>query len=101
MAITAASSRTTRTSSRTFTAAPSRRKRDEWSTSWWLGSCPKVKHPVLTAVCRSGLDRVAALDPGGGAAVHVLDLGVAELEQIAGGRQAALAAVADRENRAV
>src|SRR5438552_5071055 len=101
MAITAASSRTTRTSSRTFTAAPWGRKRDGWSTPWWLGSCPKVKHPVLTAVCRSGLDRVAALDPGGSAAVDVLDVGIAQLDQVAGRRQAALAAVADGEHRAI
>ena len=66
----------------------------------------KVKHPVLTAVCRSGpeslsIDRVAALDPGGGSAVDVLDLGVSELEKVAGGRQAALAAMADGEHRPI
>src|ERR1700736_692878 len=41
---------------------------------------------------------VAALNPGGGAAVDVGDRGVPELLQVAGGRQAALPAMADGQN---
>lgn len=47
------------------------------------------------------VDRVAAFDPGGGAAVDVLDLGIAQLEQVAGRRQAALPAMADRQDRPI
>ena len=50
---------------------------------------------------RLAVERVAAFNPGGGAAVDVLDVRIAQLEQVAGRRQAALAAVADREHRAI
>jgi hypothetical protein len=36
-----ASSRITRTSSRTLTATPPGRERDGWSSSWWFGALPK------------------------------------------------------------
>src|SRR5260370_22468659 len=73
----------------------------------------KVKQAVLTAVCRRQLTRprrvrgglliqgVAALDPGGGAAVDVAYVGVAEMHEVAGRRQAALPAVADSKDRSI
>src|ERR1700736_6025381 len=67
-----------------------------------VGLMNKVKQPVLTAVCRRLLiHRKAALDPGGRAAVDVADRVVSELQQVAGRRQAPLAAVADGQNRTI
>lgn len=67
-----------------------------------VGCMPKVKQAVLTAVCRKlFIDRVAALDPGGGAAVDVGDRGVPELLQVACGCQAALPAMADSKDGSI
>src|SRR5437899_2349493 len=91
-----------------------------------VGLMPKVKQPVLTAVCRraptlpspaSGggllihclprhgarllIHGVAALDPGGRAAVDVAHRRVAELQEVARRRQAPLPAVADGQDRSV
>src|SRR5256712_9796802 len=65
-----------------------------------VGCIPKVKQPVLTAVCRRGLLLYgeAALDPGGGTAVDVADRGVAEVLEVAGRRETPLAAVANGQD---
>src|SRR6266550_540663 len=90
-----------------------------------VGLIRKVKQPVLTAVCRSphpALPRkrgrvttssppqageglfiywVAALHPGGGAALDVADGGIAALLEVAGRGEAPLAAVADGQDRPI
>jgi len=65
-----------------------------------VGCIPKVKQPVLTAVCRRGLFLYgeAALDPGGGTAVDVADRSVAEVLEVAGRRETPLAAVANGQD---
>jgi hypothetical protein len=67
------------------------------------GLTTKVKHPVLTAVCRrrSGLDGVPAFDPGRSSPVDVGHISISEGQEVTGRGQAALTAMADREDRPI